>query len=115
MYKLFAFQHDIEYPNTLNGAICDEKFRRNAVLGDELEGAGAAIGETLRQFFALPKDDQIRCATDEAMWAVDDCAAEIKKAYRKRRDPGDCTAYFTAATGRCSLKRRRRRRRRWGI
>ena len=49
----------------------------------------------------MPKEDQVWCATDEVMWSGDECAAEIKKSYSKKKDPGDCTAHFSAASGRC--------------
>ena len=81
--------------------MCEKERRPINPIGAEVERAGSAVASLLRQFYALPKEDRVLCATDDVMWEVDDCAAEIKKSYRKKEDPGNCTAYFTAATGRC--------------
>ena len=100
--KLEALHHDIRYPITLSGAICEKEREEEEVQTAEwLEAAGGAVGKVLRRFYALPKEDRVWCATDDVMWEVDDCAAEIKKSYRRRQDPGDCTAHFNAATGKC--------------
>ena len=98
--KLYAYHNEFSYPVTFSGAIC-EKGLRTKNYSKRLETAGSDVGELLRHFFAQSKDEQRWCATDEAMWEADNCSADIQKEYEKRQDPGDCTAYFNAATGGC--------------
>lgn len=98
--KVFALGIPIEYPVTLSGAVCEkDPIPHNVV--PILEKAGDVIGDKIRRFLALPKTEQARCASNEAMWKENDCGAEIMKTYSKMEDPGDCSHFFTSATGKC--------------
>ena len=103
MPNYVACHYELSYPITFSGAICEKGFRAENY-AKQLETAGSEVGELLRYFFAQSKDEQRWCATDEAMWEADNCGADIRKQYVKRQDPGDCTAHFNAATGRCVAK-----------
>ena len=99
--KFFALGFDFRYPITLSGAICEVEDLTGKLLARQLENQGAPIAHKIRLFFEMSKDDQVECAVDELMWEFNECAAEIKKSYGKRTDPGDCTAHYVTATGKC--------------
>ena len=79
-----AYHNEFSYPITLSGAIC-EKGLRTKNYSKRLDKAGSDVGELLRHFFAQSKDEQRWCATDEAMWEVDNCSADIKRSMRRGR------------------------------
>ena len=99
--KLLALGYDVGYPIILSGAICENADLMGLSLAQEVEEAGPAIANKIAQFFELSKEDQVECTDEELMWEYNECGAEIKKSYCKKADPGDCTAHYLAATGKC--------------
>ena len=99
--KLVALGYDVGYPIILSGAVCENADLRGLSLAPEVEEAGPAIANKIAQFFELSKEDQVECTDEELMWEYNECGQEIKKSYGRKADPGDCTAHYLAATGKC--------------